>query len=125
MSHMFMRPPPSSTRIYLAGMFQHPFNGGFDQDIAKWDVSSVNDMDSIFESFNQDLVSCWFVTNVAPFNWGDVFIECYKIHNQDISNLDVSNVQDMTHVFNGGASSCNQDQSSWNTTLVSHQWRCF
>ena len=47
------------------------------------------------ESFNQD-ISNWDVSNVE--NMSNMFYECESF-NQDISNWDVSNVTDMRYMF--------------------------
>ena len=70
----------------------------FNQDIGSWDVSSVGDMDTMFEganSFNQDIGS-WDVGKVT--NMSAMFF-LHPVFNQDISSWDVSNVTNMYRMF--------------------------
>ena len=65
-----------------------------DIDISKWDVSNVENMESMFEdfnSFNCD-ISNWDVSKVKSMSY--MFYGCNKF-NYDLSNWDVSNVTDM------------------------------
>ena len=66
----------------------------FNQDIGNWDVSSVTDMEQMF---NQ------------------------TIFNQDIGNWDVSNVTNMSALFRAN-SQFNQDISSWNIQRIKYAW---
>ena len=72
----------------MAGMFFAitPAGSPFNQDISKWDVSNVTEMQHMFQ-------------------WASSF-------NQDIGNWDVSNVTDMSGMFDV-ASSFNQDLTNW------------
>ena len=65
-----------------------------DIDISKWDVSNVENMESMFEdfgSFNCD-ISNWNVGKVTSMSY--MFYGCNKF-NYDLSNWNVSNVTDM------------------------------
>lgn len=133
---------PSSVRNLVAAFYQSDIN---DPDIANWDVSNVETMNSIFtdaSSFNQDL-SGWDVSNVedmesmfsgaSAFNnggkallWGDktknvksmrAMFQNATSFNQDISNWNVSNVEQMDSMFNN-ATSFNQNLSSWNVPRI-------
>jgi len=81
----------------------------FNQDISKWDVGDVRDMEDMFydSSFNQD-ISKWDVSNVENMN--SMF--SFSKFNQDISKWDVSNVKSMWSMFDD--SSFNQDIDMWN-----------
>ena len=65
----------------------------FNQDISKWDVSSVKSM-------------------------AFMFYDC-KTFNQDISRWNVSNVENMSSMFNS-AGSFDQDLSGWDVSNVSY-----
>ena len=84
----------------------------FNQDIGNWDVSNVTNMSVMFNyanSFNQDIGN-WDVSNVT--NMSDMF-SYTKSFNQDIGNWDVSNVTNMDDMFSG-AESFDQDLGNWN-----------
>lgn len=77
-------------------------------DISGWNVSSVEDMSSMFggSSFNGD-ISRWNVSKVKNMNnmfWNSDF-------NQDISGWNVENVEDMSYMF--AYSPFNRDLSKW------------
>ena len=61
-------------------------------------MSQIKDMSNLFEGtyFNGD-ISEWDVSNVT--NMSHIFNEC-KSFNKDISNWDVSNVTNMYRMFN-------------------------
>jgi surface protein len=91
----------------------------FNQDISKWDVSCVIDMNSIFwkaSSFNQD-ISGWNVSCVTYMNL--MFYEASSF-NQDISQWDVSNVRSMFSMFQGSTTFINgphlQELENWNVS---------
>ena len=72
----------------------------FNDDITKWDVSNVTDMDWMFYktgSFNQD-ISSWDVSNVTTMK--RMFMDNSSF-NQDISNWNVANMVD-NFSFNNG-----------------------
>ena len=71
----------------------------------------------LFSGFNQDL-SSWDVSNVT--NMSDMFDYAYSF-NQDLSAWDVSNVTNMSEMFYY-ASSFNQDLSAWDVSNVTN---CF
>ena len=82
----------------------------FNEDISKWNVSSVIDMSYMFvsESFNQDIGN-WDVSKVTDMS--GMFV-CAKSFNQDIGKWNVSKVRKMYSMFLN-AKSFNQDISSW------------
>ena len=100
---------------------------GFDQDIGRWDVSNVTNMEGMFLDttdayirgeiiFNQD-ISNWNVGNVT--NMAEMFAGAYNF-NQDIGKWDVGNVTDMSGMFYGAIDGVdfNQDISRWNVSNV-------
>ena len=83
----------------------------FNQNIGKWDVSSVTKMSAMFYkagSFNQDIGN-WNVSNVTLMPW--MFMKAPDF-NQDIGDWDVSNVTDFLRMF-FQASSFDQDLGNW------------
>ena len=94
-----------------------------DIDISKWDVSNVENMESMFEdfnSFNCD-ISNWDVSKVKSMSY--MFYGCNKF-NYDLSNWDVSNVTDMSYAF----MNCNKfncDVSNWNVSKVENMDEMF
>jgi surface protein len=96
----------------MVNLFQGKFNG----DISKWDVSKVTNMKSMFfdcTKFNGDL-SKWNVSNVT--NMSFMFCGCKKF-NGDLSKWNVGNVTDMSHMFDG-CENFNSDISKWNIRKV-------
>jgi surface protein len=84
--------------------------------INKWDVSSLQDFDSIFyaaNTFNED-ISSWNVSNATTMS--EMFYSAYAF-NQDLSSWNMSNVTDMEGMFHT-ASSFNQNLSLWNVSNV-------
>ena len=84
--------------------------------IGDWDVSQVEDMKDLFNSyifFNQD-ISKWDVSRVTNMN--DMF-KSARVFNQDLSSWDVSEVKNMKGMFET-ALKFNQDLSSWNVGKV-------
>ena len=85
----------------MTAMFRgaQSFNG----DITKWDVSSVDSMNSLFfaaTSFNRD-ISRWDVSSVTHM---DSMFRKARPFNSDISKWDVSRVNTMSHMFYGAVS---------------------
>ncbi len=105
-----------TTNLYAA--FEECWNLGSSGNFNNWDVSSVTNMNSMFdyaENFNQPLGD-WDVSSVTNMN--GMFIGA-KAFNQDIGIWDVSNVTDMSYMFNS-ASSFNQDIGLWNVSSVTN-----
>ena len=86
-------------------------------DLTYWDVSNVTDMSYMFNSF-----TC-YTTFIGMKNWNTCRVtnmDCIannNIFNSDISNWDVSKVQNMNRMFYG-AIVFNQDISKWDTSRV-------
>ena len=100
----------------MESMFQG--HTSFNQDIGGWNVSNVKEMHSMFQgasSFNQD-IGRWDVSSVTDMDgmFGDA-----SSFNQDIAEWNVNNVQDMEAMFQG-ASSFNQDIAGWHVSSVTH-----
>ena len=91
--------------------------------IGSWDVSSVTNMDGMFNqttAFNQPLNS-WDVSSVIDMNY--MFANAAAF-NQDISGWDVSSVTNMGGMF-AGTSAFNQPLNSWNTAAVTNMGGMF
>jgi surface protein len=92
----------------------------FNDDISKWDVGNVIDMDHMFcnTGFNCD-ISKWNVSKVI--NMSSMFSGCP--FNGDISEWNVSNVINMSSMFSG----CpfNGDISKWNVSNVVNMMSLF
>jgi surface protein len=85
---------------------------GFNEDISKWNTSSVTNMRRVFanqQQFNQD-ISRWDVSKVSVMT--AMFFDA-KQFNQDISSWDVS----MITGYRGGMRSVFQGASSFNQSL--------
>jgi surface protein len=81
-----------------------------------WDVSSVTDMNGMFENadaFNQD-ISSWNVSSVTNMSY---MFSRTNVFNQDISSWNVSSVTDMRYMFND-ALAFNQDLWDWDVSAV-------
>ena len=96
----------------MSFMFQRtPFN----QPISNWDVSNVTDMEGMFalSSFNQPIGN-WDVGNVTNMS----FMFQRTPFNQPISNWDVSNVTSMEGMFQ--SSEFNQPIGNWDVSNVTN-----
>jgi surface protein len=84
-------------------------------DITTWDVSTIQDMSSLFResNFNQN-IAVWTVDNVLDMKR---MFQANSAFNQNISSWNVSNVTNMFSMF-FNASNFNQDISTWNTNKV-------
>jgi len=86
--------------------------------IENWDVSSVTNMSSLFDScwLWNDNVNNWDVSNVTNMN--SMFRRAY-IFNQPLNNWDVSNVTNMAFMFEE-AKVFNQNINNWNVSSVQY-----
>ena len=90
----------------------------FNDDIGNWDVSSVTNMERMFQTcrgFNQD-ISGWDVSDLTTMS--SMFHDSWNF-NADISSWDVSNVTTMRMTFED-ARKFNQDISSWDVSSVTN-----
>ena len=83
--------------------------------IGDWDVSSVEDMEGMFErtAINADL-SAWDTSSVTDMQWMFTYATAF---NQDISTWDVGNVTNMHYMF-GHITVFDQDLSAWDIRKV-------
>jgi surface protein len=84
----------------FTSLFDHSAGipGGFNEDISKWNTSSITSMQGMFagqQQFNQD-ISRWDVSKVTTM-YG-MFFDASQF-NQDISSWDVSKVTEMEYMF--------------------------
>ena len=99
------------------------FFDNFNDDISRWDVSSVTNMESMFWTvyeFNQP-IGDWDVSNVENMNF---MFSGTKAFNQPIGNWDVSSVTKMNGLF-FGAIEFNQPIGKWNVSNVVSMERMF
>jgi len=85
----------------------------FNQDLSKWDVSSVREKRSML----------YYVDLSFASNMNGMFDNAQSF-NQDLSNWDVSHVTDMCYVFSH-ALAFNQDLSKWDVSSVTHMESMF
>jgi surface protein len=88
----------------------------FNQDIGKWDVGNVTNMNGMFLlaiNFNQD-INKWNVGNVT--NMSSMFFDAHNF-NQNISKWDVGKVKSMKFMFYN-AFNFNQNISKWDVGKV-------
>ena len=98
-------------------------SASFDQDISTWDLTNVNNMNSMFDrasSFNQD-ISNWNVGNVSDME--RCFVDAISF-NQPIGSWDVSQVTSMIAMFLNTAS-FDQDLGSWDVGNVTGMRQMF
>ena len=110
----------SLTKLIKCDDFSYLFKGFYKVKhiigLEDWDVSNVENMDSIFwdcTHFNSDL-SKWDVSGVK--NMMFMFLGCENF-NSDLSKWDVSNVENMYNMF-WGCKNFNSDLSKWNVSSV-------
>jgi surface protein len=117
--------PNLSTMNTLQNMFRFCRNLTTVNNINLWDVSGINNMNSLFEetdNFNDGGIGDWNVSNVTDMT--DMFLAAFTF-NQPIGNWDVSNVTTMIYMFHN-ATSFNQDISGWDVSgVTSHMTRMF
>ena len=90
----------------------------FNQDISKWDTSSVTDMSQMFAYatvFNQN-INEWDVSSVQNMN---SMFNIAEAINSPLNLWDISSVTDMGNMFYG-ASSFDQPIGDWNTSAVTN-----
>ena len=95
----------------------------FNDDISRWDVSNVEDMQCMFfgaSAFNGDL-SSW---NVSKVTCMECIFSLASAFNGDISSWDVRNVKNMNELFYD-AVAFNGDLSSWNVSNVTNMGLMF
>ena len=108
---------PNLTNVTsMLGMFYGCRNLNGPANIGSWNVSTVNDMASMFNTayaFNQN-ISSWNVSKVTQMNF--MFFDT-KSFNQNINSWDVSAVLNMRSMFQY-ATAFNQNIGSWNVSKV-------
>ena len=110
-----------STVENMDSMFS--YNKSFNQPIGGWDVSKVINMRSMFyyaKSFNQP-IGGWDVSKVINMN--GMFYNA-KSFNQPIGDWDISNIQDISWMFLH-AKTFNQDLSKWKIHYDCNTYRMF
>ena len=103
------------------------YASNFNQDISSWDVSKVENMNSMFEyasNFNNGgKALTWGSKTSKVIDMRNMF-SFANAFNQDISDWDVSSVINMYRMFNC-AIAFNQDISSWNVSSVENMVAMF
>ncbi|BCE00966.1 BspA family leucine-rich repeat surface protein [Marinicellulosiphila megalodicopiae] len=98
-------------------------DSNFNQDISSWDVSSVLDMNHMFNAavdFNQDLNS-WDVSSVT--NMQSMFKHATAF-NQELNNWNLSSLTNLAEMFSG-ASFFNQNINDWDVSSVTSMFNMF
>ena len=96
----------------MSGAFNDQSSHCQNPDISLWDVSTVSDMDAMFEDaefFNQDL-SAWDVSTVI--NMAHMF-ERATAFNQDLSAWNLQAVRSMRRMFDGATSFTGDGLNGW------------
>ena len=90
------------------------------------DTSKITDMSYLFDHELSKIkninISNWDVSNVE--NMHGMFIYCENFEGKGLENWDVSNVKDMGHMFDG-CKKFNCDLSGWNVSKVTNMNRMF
>ena len=100
---------PTAVNVSMFRMFLGA--DAFNQDISKWNVSRVNNMEQMFSG-----------TDI--FNNGDNTNINSGTGRTGINGWDVSNVSNYRYMFNG-AKAFNRDIDNWNTTIATNMERMF
>jgi surface protein len=110
MSWLFSGSGSSITTHYRATRCSDNFKN-FNEDITKWDISNVTNMDGMFfgaSSFNQEIGE-WNVSNVKSM--GFMFATASSF-DREIGEWNVSNVEYMSHMFDH-ATAFNRPLAKW------------
>lgn len=89
-------------------------------DVSMWNVSNVTTMSNMFHDcwlFDCDL-SRWKVTNCESF-FG-MFVRCYEFLGKGLDKWDISNAEDVAHMFNG-CNKLNINLSNWRINAI-EEW---
>jgi surface protein len=115
----------------MSTMFYHAT--AFNQDVSDWDVSSVTNMNSMFEgasafnnsdegnTHNKPLL--WSTRTSKVTNMQGMFTDTLAF-NQDVSSWDTSHVTAMAYMFSG-ANLFDQDVSGWDISAVTNMSNMF
>jgi surface protein len=109
-------------RRYVKNYFSDSFFGRV-HPIGMWDVSSVTNMEGLFENYRNfnESINDWDVSNVT--NMAIMFQNCESF-NQPLDKWNTSNVTDMEGMF-AGCINFNQSLDSWDTSKVTNMIALF
>lgn len=97
----------------------------FNKDISGWDISGVEHIEGLFQNctnFNQDLSKWKLSPKTKRLN--SLFMQCLRFEGKGLENWDVSNVEDMTYMFQG-CKVFKGDLSNWNTEKLMYAVHTF